>query len=328
MIEKLLFLLSKVPAFFWWAFASAIMLTATQFLVGNWLWLGAAYLPVILFIEAISRSPGFVARMLSRRNLLAFIVVCVLVVTSSVLSFLSHGAQGPVPAAPTGPSPSPYLYVTFFVIGAILGVLLREAFGQFVYAALLDKKRLAQSMLVMGIWNLVIILYPLRDHVATRPWYLLGIAAGIAMHKGSRFSVARAAAAYRRIQNIADAWPPTAAATPAEWKALELLERGRQLPGLKFRKLRHKIEEWRGTEHFTNRLALISASVFRLEGNYDRALQESVDYATNSSAPEDAHLLLLKAVNLAEVGYEMEAGICLEELLHSPVGSQCPLACW
>lgn len=324
MIERLFIQFRRVPDYVSWILATALAYVALGFLVDQWLMTGIAYIPLMVFIEQLSRSPSFLGWLIAHRNRVALLFVLGLVAVGVVLAFV------PGPDTP-GTDPGSqwlyrYLYAPFFAIGILLGVLLRQSCGNLAFAALFGKRRLGVAVGLMCIWTLVLALFPWREHVSTRALYVIGIAAGVAIHKGSRLAFARVAAAYRRIQNIADAWPPTIRATQAEWEALELLQAGRDLPNLRFRRLRTKLEEWRTAGAFTLRLALISASLYRLEGDYMAAIKEIEGCNAAPEDPETAHLLLLNSLNLTEVGKDREAEKILDQLLASDGASKCPLA--
>lgn len=312
--------LRGIPDFIYLTVAASVMALATAYFVGNWLYLAIMYVPIFLYIEGLSRSPLFLGWVIAWRSRVAFWIGIVLLMLGLVYFVYPQSGLAIGPGFHPDFSRAKHLYVANFVVGTILGILLRHACGRLAVAALLGKKRLTLNILVIAIWNVSIILFPWAAHGIAGGWYILGAAFGMMLHKGS--SPACNAAAYRRIHGIADAWPPGAAAKPAELEALDLLARG------SFRKLRKKLDRWKGSAEYTTRLALVSAAVYRHEGEYDRSLNETTEALQgDAGAPEAAHLLLLKAVNLAEaVAKDAEADDCLNKLLSSDEGAACPLA--
>jgi tetratricopeptide (TPR) repeat protein len=318
--EKLLFWPVHIPDYVIFLFVSGFMGVAVHFFLPNLLVVTLLYFPVLLAFEAVSRSPRFIGYINSRRDLVSFSVALILLLASFTIVIL----QGS-----TLPAIKPefmHSNLSFLVIGLALGLALRQCWQQMALLGLVGKRRLSQILLVNALWSLGLIFYPRYPHQASVPWYLVGIAGGVLLHRGSRLRLTQAAAAYRRLEDIADAWPPREPAPPVEQVALKLLAAGRQLPSLKFRKLRRFIEESRSKNVFTKRLALISASVFRLEGEWDRAMSEASFGPSSPVEVADAHLLLLKVMSLDELGRSDEADAALHNILTSTVGKDCPLA--
>jgi tetratricopeptide (TPR) repeat protein len=287
-------------------------------------WLELMFLPIIAFGEGIERSARFIAKVIARRNYLVFTTIAVALAIAILVGFIS-----------------PFLRILdartaflFLLLGAVLGVLLRQYCGRLALATLFDRRVLEPYFYCLLIWAVILIVYPWTGHAACRPIYIAGLGIGLLIHKGARQRFVQIVVAYRRIQEVSDAFPPKGEFTFAEFEALKLLKRGRQLPSMRFRRLRARIEDWRAEDQMTKRIALISASVYRLEGEYDRSLDEIVSALAmpprygDSAEKElvvDAVLSTLYAINLLEVGREVDADRLLDEL--SVTTPDCPLAC-
>ena len=251
MIEKLFFLLNRLPESVVWLIAFSIIVTSTGIFFKENLWfgifMGFTAVPIGLYIEAISRSPKFLGKIISKRTLVALVIGTFFIVLAILLVIL---------LLPTIPKDTRIysLSIPFFVVGIILGIILRQYCGKLVFDSLSAKKRLGTNVLIIAIWSIIVILLPWSDHVVVIPWYIIGIGIGILGHKGSRLWSQQMAESYRRIQNIADAWLPKAKMGNAEFDALRLLVKGRQLPCMKFKKLRGKINNWKTSKQMTKRL--------------------------------------------------------------------------
>jgi len=315
MINTWFMLLRRVPDFVYVAVAIAVMGFAASCFVGSPIWLSAAYLPVVLYTGAVSTSPSFLSWLIAWRNVIAFVTFLALVGIG-----VPHALYSTSQLA-TGPAQGAQLYAAYVVIAIIAAVFLRQISGELAFAALFGKKRLALNILTIAAWTVSIILYPWNQHVVARGWYVGGFAVGIIALTVSRLSFARNAAAYRRVEALGDVWPPGMQATAAEWEALKLFARHR------FRDLRKKLDAWKDSDRFTNCLALLSAVLFRHEGEYEKSLREVQEQNADAknNAVEIDHLLLLEAVNLKDLGNDQDAQRRLDQLLCSEVGAACPL---
>ena len=292
--------------------AAAVMGLVAHYFVGNAVLLFIAYVPIVCYVEGSSRSPSFVAWVLAKRTLVGCLAAFALALTMLGIAFLPSSTTTPE----STPSEAVHLQAVFLVIGGIVGILLRRACGKLAMAVLFAKKRMALNILALVIWTVGLILYPWNEHVGARLPYIGCVAVGIALQWGS--GIARKAAAYRRIRHIADAFLPGESWNKAECVAVHLFTRGR------FRKLRKKLGELRAAGHFTKRLALISAALYRHDGKYRESLVVAREFANGPGNP-DVHLLLLKAVNHKELGEDKEAQACLGQLFQFQ-DIRCPLA--
>lgn len=337
--EKNLYFLAKIPDKVQYSLWALALTLSANLVVQNWWWLGAVYAPLYLYLEALSRSERAVGFMVARRGTVALSCVGLILLLFGMGVFFGWWQMSDA----VGEKEKYTLitfdleYISFVVVGAILGALIRYCFSSLMSLALLGKRRLGMNVLSTAVWTVGVILYPgFGVHRGATPYFILGFASGILLSRSFRLRLARAVAGYRRVQDIADAWPPNAEAKPAELEALRLLARGRQFPGFKFRTLRRRLIDWSegGKDIVTSRLALISASVFRLEGDHEHAIAE-VDRALAATgedpekpivAPAVAHLLLLKALSLFETGKDESAYAVIEKILDSPAGEFCPLS--
>lgn len=333
--ERNIYRLGRIPDYAIWAVATLFMTFIANRIVGNIAWLSFVYFPLFLFLGGLSSSGRFVGFAVARRGVIALwaVIVGILLLALVILFYPNDSVSLTTAQAQTASRTSPSHIAEFFlVIGSILGALARDCISRLITSSLLGKKRLGQNLLATAIWTIGIVLFPWSSHKSSATWYIFGMILGVLISRGFRLRFLQAVAAYRRIQDIFDAWPPNAQATKAELEAIKLLARGRQLPLFRFSALREKLEYWRvesdeGEDSlFTRRLALVSATVYRLEGQHQSALAETADVTEPIKKIEDAHLLLLRSLSLFELGKEDEAHQVLSTVLRSDLGSKCPFA--
>lgn len=275
------------------------------------------FVPVLVFLERISRSPWSVGYLTARDTALSVIGALLFMMAGLILWLFGTPAV-------EAPSTTLRINTVYLFLGTVVGLEVRHAIGRLVRLALVARERLGQNCAVLVIWTLGIVLFP-QSHENAQSYYLVGIGAGILLHKGVRLRLSLRVSAYRRLLEIVDAFPSNAEVTQREMHALELLARGRQYPSMKFKALRNFLDQARTESAFSNRLALISASVYRLEGDYDRAVAESRVANDPPRDLVDTHLLLLRALSLEEQGQESEVDSLLIAIRKSETGRACPL---
>ncbi|NJO55259.1 MAG: hypothetical protein HC834_01680 [Rhodospirillales bacterium] len=302
--------------------ASTLMAAAVQpFASGHSIILGLAYLPAILYIEALSRSPRLVGIVCAKRHIISLVLICMIL---SIGAFLGYSQ------AVSSEYSQDYRLaaINFLAIGLVLGAILVRLLGDLAFQALIGKRRLGTSILAAGLWSIILVLFPWNAHFHAAPWYCTGLTVGILLDKTIRWRINKAAAAYRRLLDVADAWSPGSMANRAEMEATRLLARGRNLFTGKFGRLRKFIDECKtnADDDFSRRLALISASVYRLEGKYAEALADTEPINDTIEDDVEAHLALLRLQTKEEIGSDNEVDSDLAKLLGLPFSPGCPIA--
>lgn len=350
MLQRILYFFSKIPEWVVWLIFMTILTAAAEIVLQDLKLLGLFYLPLLLFLGALTKSPRMTGLFVARRGALAILSVVIgLALSIALVHWYSEPTGGGLQGQSTNASQQRYeedsvaaesaksdsvysrsllspIVVVFLVQGAIIGALLRNIISRLLTLTLLGRKRLGQHILLGAVWTAGIMIFPWEGHKEVAPLYVSGIAAGVFISRSFRLRLVKTIQAFKRIHEVFDAWPRTAKTSAAELEALKLLARGRQLPFLRFTRLRKKLENWRGTPEFTNRIALISSALFRIEGNHQGAIVEADQAERPLTNLEDVHLLLLKALSLLELEGEAEADAILNEISATEPGQVCPLA--
>jgi tetratricopeptide (TPR) repeat protein len=296
---------------------AALCIMLVQFFLHHWaLTELVLFVPVLLIIEQVSRSPRTVGYLVARDTAISLLGGFLVLAAAIILAVMSSSVRG------EGDS---RVQIVYILLGLIIGLSLRHAIGRLVRLALVARDRLGQNCSLLVVWTLAIVLFPQPIHGLARPYYIAGVGVGIILHKSVRLRLSLRVSAYRRLLEVIDAFPPNAQVTQREVRALELLARGRQYPSMKFRALRRFLDEARSESSFSKRLALISASVHRLEGDYDRAVAESQVASNPPQDLVDTHLLLLRALSIEEQGLEPEVDSLILTIRKSVTGRACPL---
>lgn len=311
-----------LPGYIWWVSYTVLLGIAASAFVGNWIWTGALFLPLLILVEALSRSPILVAYLVARQSFVGFALAGILVASGL---FVGLGIE-PYAAWEQLLSQFSLKYAGFLVLGALIGTLFRQAIERVAFSALAGRKRLGLNVVLATVWTIGVLLYPMGKHSAQGFSYLLGLGLGVLLHRGSAVGFAQAAAGYRRVQDIADAFPPNEPATPTESKALELLGAGRQFPSMRFKRLRRFLDESLVAGRGSKRLTLIRAAIERLEGHFQSALAETDRANEPLREPLDAHIDVLRVITLNEMGKSQEARALLDRILASQFGRCCPIS--
>ncbi|HKV11868.1 MAG TPA: hypothetical protein VJ725_27225 [Thermoanaerobaculia bacterium] len=258
--ERAFYLIGRVPEWVIWAIFTLSMTAAVRYVVPGWGWLSVAYFPLLLFIASLSNSEKATGFFVARRGTLAAscVVLSILIALSLIRWYPSGNSKSIVAGSSAGTPVVPYL-----LMGAVLGALLRNVISLLIGLALLGKKRLGQNVLATALWSVGIALFPWEGHRNAAAWYIGGMGLGVILSRSFRLRVVKAAEAFWRIQEISESFPKGANISEVERESLNLLAKGRELPLLQYRKLRARLEEWRGSNEFSTRVALISASVYR-----------------------------------------------------------------
>ncbi len=298
---------------------AALCVTLTQFFLHHWMLTEILlFAPVLILLEEISRSPRTVGYLVARDTAISLAGGLCVLAAAAIPALMSPSASGES-------ANDVRIDVLYLFLGVVVGLSLRHAIGRLVRLALVARDRLGQNCSVLVVWTLAIVLFPQAFHSNSRPYYLVGVGAGILLHKSVRLRLSLRVGAYRRLLEIIDAFPPDVPVTQKEMEALELLARGRQYPSMRFKRLRRFLDEARAESAFSKRLALISASVHRLEGDYDRAVSESQVACDPPQDLVDTHLLLLRALSMEEQGLESEVDLIINTIRKSSTGRACPL---
>jgi hypothetical protein len=320
--NRLLLWAKLVPGWLAWVALSTLLIVVAEVFVTHSGWTGAFYIPLFVFVEGLSRSPKWAAWLVARQAVGGFLLAALFASSAFVMPLLR-----PSDHLFTAMSGSPTKADCIFAfVGLLVGLQLRDRAESVPFRALIGRRRLRSSLGLTVVWTIAIVAFPLWRHEPSRGVYLLSLAIGMLLHKSNTIGMAQANAAYRRLQDIADAFPPGESATRAEIQALDLLAQGRQFPSGGFRRLREFLEDCQKHGLTTRRLTLIGASAHRLEGRYELALEETKDIPSPLREPADAHLGVLRVMTLDELGRDDEADRLLEMLLLDPLGKNCPIA--
>jgi len=334
MVDKVLTFVFKIDSWKIWLVAAVIIGWIAQTLIGNLLYSILVYLPFILFQEGVSRSERFVAWLIAKRNSIVLVTIATTSLIGLVLFFvISNLEQTSTVTQSNLRFDKDLLRGIFCFLGIIFGSLFRFSVGRMIYRALLERRRLGFEILALIIWAtmaviLLAVIWYYPWHRPGIPPYICGIAIGILIHKGTKWWFEKQAETRRRIENVVGAWRLEPDPTPLEKDMIELLAKGRNFPSMKYKNLRREIERWRDTKYFSKRIALISASVFRIEGDYEPSVDEAAITSGKVNEFVDCHLLLMKSINLADLNpdNDIESERALELVLNSSKCSTCPLA--
>lgn len=310
----------------WSAVVLALSLM-TKLFVSSWVWVFLILIPMTVFLISLKSNTKWLGYLIAHRTRFVFGVVSVflligLIVYLDVYRVLPEDWRlvGRVLSFPNQEARLD-IVVGFGLLGIVLGALLRQALGRAVYGTLLRSWSIGPQITIIGIWTTVVILCPYPVHPYAVSYYIWGIAMGMLVHKAVHLWFERRMETYRRMSNIYAAWPDQTQGSKQEHKALEYFRNH------KIKRLRKELDKWKNKGVYSKKLALLSASLYRIEGQYERSNQD-IDSATKADAIEsleDTHLLMLKAVNLRERQRDSEAQQLLQILTQSEHGKTCPL---
>ena len=307
---------TEITAF---SIASALMVLAATVLVEGALWVTLAYLPFFLFVERMGASPKFVAFCTVKNGYIAIGLAVLLMLGGFAIAYYGNVSQAEFVES--------YSAYAFLTIGFLLGILLRRYIRIMSLAVLFGRRRLLIKIVMCGLWTVAIVVFP-RGVPLESALYLIGGGLGVFVSKGVALALSRTASGFRRLEGIYFAWRDTDVdARRSEMEALQLLSDGRDFPSLRFKRLRKSLEKVRHSKgvEFTKFLALISASVYRLEGNYTEAIREVELAETGGDDVMEVHLLIMKILSLEEMGEEQTASQELERLACLSSSADCPV---
>lgn len=310
---------NAIPIWVVWPIVTVLFGVLAQLFVEGFLLLGALFLPLLLLVEGLSRSPRFAGIAVARRHVLGFAVAACLLMAASTAAFLT-------PLAPVESLNAFRALALFVILGLMVGALLRHMTGRLTLLTILAHKRLSLSVTLSFLWTLGVIFGEWARLEGALQLFVGGLGLGVLLQKGFRIAVERRIAGFRRLQEISEAWPREEPVTTSEVEAIQLLARGRDFPRMEFVKLRRHIEASRASGALSKRLSLVSAAVYRQEGEYEKCIDETQSADPAVATLEDAHLLLLRIIALVETGKDVEAKTQLERLLSTENGRRCPLA--
>lgn len=320
-----LYRLSKVPDWIVWILTTAFLGVLLQLTVGWNLWVALTYVPPFLLVEALSRSPRAIGFLSARKDAFARGAIVVFALIPLILLFTTsinklaaligslRGSPGDVPEAVIASS-----------AGLLLGITLRRDISKLVYATLTDHRRLLLSIMFMIYWTLGAIFYLWSLNNGLTGWYVLSVFGGLAIQRGIRLNLSKKVSGFKRLRELRRSIPNKL--KQVEWEALELLAKGRQFWRRDFRRVRRHIEKVEISGLRTRNLALMKASIYRLEGQFQASIEAAEEADIKVPSLVDAHLILLRAINLAEQGRDDEAQATLAGLLPTKKGKKCPLA--
>jgi len=314
---------------FIWLFTIVLLAFLTQIFLASWVWTVVILLPMAIIFQGLLRSSRIAGFIIAKRSWMVFCVSFLLICSGLIIIIvrlfdydillLSSLEQNRI----VGNINRTASIIGFIVIGVILGALFRQAVGRAIYGTLLHRLTVGHRVSCIAIWTATVIIFPYPYHPEAIPYYFCGVAIGILIHKAFHLWLERKVQGYRRICNIYAAWPSGAQGTHEEYQALKLLKK------LRHTRLRKRLNDWKseGRNVFTTKLTLISASLFRIEGDYERSNAE-IDSACDPESiktMEDIHLLLLKTINLRDCNKDVEAIQLINILRLSQIGRTCPL---
>ncbi len=221
---------------------------------------------------------------------------------------------------------TPYI-LPFGILGIVLGALFRRSIGMMIYQSVTDKPNLGAKAAAAAIWTTIILFFPVDSLPEAIPHFIFGIALGISIHKIHRYWHEKQVAGFRRLEDAADIMPKGDQAVKKVRQALVLLYDGLD------KELRQLLNEERdvpvgkdfiGLFAGLKQLALISAVLYRNQGKYDEVIKE-VDNATGGKIREkmDAHLIVIKALCLEDLGNMSLAEETIDLALKSDYGKGC-----
>ena len=224
------------------------------------------------------------------------------------------------------------------LIAFFLGVLVTLVIDNLNLSIFIGDYTSNWELLSIAVFSLGILIFPWKQGEPLEGAFLIGLATGVGVYRGVTLSVARQRAAHRRVEHLKDIWP-SIRTNSGEQKAYDLLKKGRDFFGFgKFGKLRRLLENLRRLEDvrlkerpedepvWTKRLTLISGTAYRLEGEFDRAIEETEIEGVETLEDEvDPHLILLRITCLNELNKTQEADSLIDMLLQSDHGEHCPL---
>jgi len=314
-------------------FATIAFAALTMLFYPSWVWSLAVLVPTTIFYEIILRSPSATAYIIAKRTKAVGITAIVILALGGLTYYLAGVWQwSSVVSSGSLQQPSisnsdMVIIVGFCLLGIVLGILFRQALGRSVFSTLLQKLSVGQRITTIGIWTTILIVAPYPIHPKAVPFYVWGVALGVLIHKAVHLWLSRKVQGFRRIANIYHAWPPEAELTTLEHDVLKLFKR------LRFRKLRKKLDGSKqrvesGSDS-SLRLALISASLFRIKGNYEAAIREVTEVVPRGpvviDSPVKVHLYLMRAICQRDANQDKEARQTIDSLLATKEGQSCPL---
>lgn len=309
-----------------WLIASVTLTIVIKWFVDSWVLsiIAIAPLSLMFLLMQVPRLSAYVLAHRSRFVLaLATVVICIALVIQARAIGLNELSLSSLRMFFDTLSAIPLnsLMLGFLLLGTILGALFRQAIGRAMATSLLHP-RLTHKITSLCIWCLILVILPLEVHSNAQFPYLLGVSLGIPIHKAAHLWMQRKIQSFKRISNVYAAVPDQGIGKK-ELFALNCL-RFHQ-----FWLLRRTLTKWKSDKPkaWTKSLALISASLFRIKGRHLESNREIEDVLSRggANAPEDTHLRLLMAINLRDLGQDINATAIVNELLKTREGRSCPL---
>lgn len=285
---------------------------------------------VVLVIAGHRRLPKMTAWMATRQ--LRFTLLATFTVWIMAVGVLSRQLviEGPTELFRSSISRSKE-GLLYLIVAALIAVILRQVLEQMSTLLLLGRFTSRSELMLLVGAGLAILVFPWTDAPIDQAAYLFGLGLGFVVHKSVRLSIVRAAELYRGFENVLNIWPGLSWTT-GELDALKLLAKGRDFPSGRFKKLRAYLLELRQRQQggdllcWTKPLALISATAYKIEGQFQRAIEETEDAEPdNLEDPVNAHLLLLRIMCLDEINKTEDADALIETLRLSKHGPKCPV---
>ncbi|MFH1894171.1 MAG: hypothetical protein ABIK83_15990 [Candidatus Zixiibacteriota bacterium] len=332
MVNFLIRLLQAIPDRWLLRIAFIFIGLVTVYFVGERIWILIIYLPMQIFFELIETNPSFTAQIIAKRTRFAVIIIITVFFAGIFLYLLHIGKVIEMPLTSdrlvqhhlSSDSANRLIY-GFLLLGVVLGALLRHITGRIVYRVLLSRSRTGIKILGLATWSAVIVIAPYQIHPYAVAYFLVGLAIGMTVHKWFHYSIEKRSQARRRLLNIYTALRLNEVVEVAVVKAVELLIKDTLSVSRKYRKLRNLLNEYRRSGNLSKELALISASLLRFQGKFRDSIAE-IDAATSDGfIDENTHLLVMKAINLADQNNNADANELLDKILGLQRGMTCKL---
>lgn len=308
---------------------SVVGVVAAKVLLGSPLWMTFALPVAALFIGALDCWPRVLGFLIGRRDTIVLMVAGLSLVGLTVAALVWFHASASSGPSISGLRPEADIVVGFLVSGVLAGILIDLSAGQLIYRTLCGSKATGTRVVFLGYWTLALILFGCSLSSGTGAEFAAGALVGVVLPPLGRHLSSRRASAGRRAQEVR----VPRRGLPLEGvesDAVKLLVAGRQLDlkerRFRFKRLRRFIEDCQVRGEKTRLVELISAVAYRLDGEYHKSRDETMGADENVPTYEDAHLLLLRAINKAELDEVAEADDLLDRLLKRERGQQCPLA--
>jgi len=157
-------------------------------------------LPFWALFFVFDYSPQFASWLIARRSRVVVSLFCLFLVFGVTLHFLNLNflESGVV----KWESKEIHITAGFFILGIVLGSIIRQILGRVVFESLLGHGTTGLRILGLAVWGTTFIMVPYPEHPYAVPWYIIGFGLGMAIHKWFHLTVEKHAKLRRRLLNI------------------------------------------------------------------------------------------------------------------------------